>query len=234
MNALKTAVFGSGPRARGDNGTETFSNLNDLLPVRGSRREWSRSPRTLWLRPAIFPHDLRIAQTARSFQSIPIKMKSPTSVRKVTLMIATVRNTSLAESGLIATHHDLKHIIRQRPLQHLRLIPWRAHPHVTLLVHSQDHRHRLQMDRVDDCVGRCCQEAIETRCGPRIGLDIVPRSARRRQCGRDVCLCPNSHTYDQKSIRLSPFEQTGQIRSIPTPLLEAVTGWGGEMERYLR
>jgi hypothetical protein len=51
---------------------------------------------------------LRIAQTARSFQSIPIKMKSPTSVRKVTLMIATVRNTSLAESGLMIASHFAK------------------------------------------------------------------------------------------------------------------------------
>src|SRR5260370_19809143 len=34
-------------------------------------------------------------------QSIPIKMKSPTSVRKVTLMIATVRNTSLAERRIM-------------------------------------------------------------------------------------------------------------------------------------
>ena len=41
----------------------------------------------------------RCPDRARSFQSIPIKMKSPTSARKVTLMIATVRNTSLAEEG---------------------------------------------------------------------------------------------------------------------------------------
>ena len=40
---------------------------------------------------------LRVTQIARSFQSIPTKMKSPTSVRKVALMIATVRNTSLAK-----------------------------------------------------------------------------------------------------------------------------------------
>ena len=50
-------------------------------------------------------HRLRVPQTARSFQNIPIKMKNPTSVRKVTLMIATVRNTSLAERGCMnATH----------------------------------------------------------------------------------------------------------------------------------
>jgi hypothetical protein len=35
-------------------------------------------------------------------------MKSPTSVRKVTLMIATVRNTSLAESGLMIASHLAK------------------------------------------------------------------------------------------------------------------------------
>jgi hypothetical protein len=46
-----------------------------------------------------------VAQIARSFQSIPIKMKSPTSVRKVTLMIATVRNTSLAgRESMNASH----------------------------------------------------------------------------------------------------------------------------------
>src|SRR5258705_1387745 len=53
-------------------------------------------------------HRLRVAQIARSFQSIPIKMKSPTSVRKVTLMIATVRNTSLAERGFMNASHLAK------------------------------------------------------------------------------------------------------------------------------
>ena len=53
-------------------------------------------------------HRLRTAQIARSFQSIPIKMKSPTSVRKVTLMIATVRNTSLADRGFMNASHLAK------------------------------------------------------------------------------------------------------------------------------
>jgi hypothetical protein len=53
-------------------------------------------------------HRLRAAQIARSFQSIPIKMKSPTSVRKVTLMIATVRNTSLADTGFMNASHLAK------------------------------------------------------------------------------------------------------------------------------
>jgi hypothetical protein len=35
-------------------------------------------------------------------------MKSPTSVRKVALMIATVRNTSLAERGFINASHFAK------------------------------------------------------------------------------------------------------------------------------
>jgi hypothetical protein len=39
---------------------------------------------------------------ARSFQIIPIKMKRATSVRKVTLIMATVRNTSLADNGFMA------------------------------------------------------------------------------------------------------------------------------------
>ena len=51
---------------------------------------------------------LRVAQIACSFQNIPIKMKIPTSVRKVTLMIATVRNTSLAERGSMNASHLAK------------------------------------------------------------------------------------------------------------------------------
>ena len=46
-------------------------------------------------------------------------------------------------------------------------------------------------------------------------------------------LCPNSHTCDQKRIRLSSFEQTAQIHSAPTSLLEVVIGWGSVMERSL-
>jgi hypothetical protein len=53
-------------------------------------------------------HRLRVNRIARSFQNIPIKMKSPTSVRKVTLMIATVRNTSLAGRGFMNASHLAK------------------------------------------------------------------------------------------------------------------------------
>jgi hypothetical protein len=53
-------------------------------------------------------HRLRVAQSARAFQNIPIKTKIPTSVRKVTLMIATVRNTSLAERWFMNASHLAK------------------------------------------------------------------------------------------------------------------------------
>jgi hypothetical protein len=61
-------------------------------------------------------HQLRVAQIERSFQSIPIKMKTPTSVRKVTLMIATVRNTSLAERGFM----NASHLAKPRGVNHSR------------------------------------------------------------------------------------------------------------------
>lgn len=38
---------------------------------------------------------------------------------------------------------------------------------------------------------------------------------------------------EQKRSRLSPLGQTGQIRSAPTSLLEAVIGWGDDMEHFL-
>jgi hypothetical protein len=37
------------------------------------------------------------ARAPRSFQNIPIKMKKPISIRKVTLMMATIRNASPAD-----------------------------------------------------------------------------------------------------------------------------------------
>jgi hypothetical protein len=42
------------------------------------------------------------------FQIIPIKMKRATSVRKVTLIMATIRNTSLAERGFMNASHLAK------------------------------------------------------------------------------------------------------------------------------
>ena len=47
-------------------------------------------------------HRLRAAQSARFFQIIPIKMKRAISVRKATLMMATVRNTSVADRGFMS------------------------------------------------------------------------------------------------------------------------------------
>jgi hypothetical protein len=47
-------------------------------------------------------HRLRAAQSARFFQIIPITMKRAISVRKATLMMATVRNTSVADTGFMS------------------------------------------------------------------------------------------------------------------------------------
>jgi hypothetical protein len=49
--------------------------------------------------------DLRIgcaAQSARFFQIIPTKMKRAISVRKATVMMATVRNTSATDMGFMS------------------------------------------------------------------------------------------------------------------------------------
>ena len=45
-----------------------------------------------------------------------------------------------------AAHHQRDRVIRQRPLQRLGLIPWRAHPYVSFLVCQQDHRHGLRVE----------------------------------------------------------------------------------------
>jgi hypothetical protein len=38
--------------------------------------------------------------------------------------------------------------------------PRRAHPYIALLVGGQDHWHGLGMDRLDHCIGGCCQETV--------------------------------------------------------------------------
>ena len=61
---------------------------------------------------------------------------------------------------VLATRHDLQRIIRQWPLQRLRLFPRRAHPDIALFVRRQDHRHGLRMDRLDDCVRLAIKAAV--------------------------------------------------------------------------
>src|SRR6516165_12713769 len=61
---------------------------------------------------------------------------------------------------VLATHDDFERILREWPLQSLRLIPWRAHPDIVLLGGRQYHWHRLRMDRRDNRVRRRCQEPI--------------------------------------------------------------------------
>src|SRR5437763_14747031 len=69
------------------------------ISIEGHHGKWPVS--TIKLAESWTSHQLHVAQIERSFHSIPIKMKSPTSIRKVTLMIATVRNKSLAERGFM-------------------------------------------------------------------------------------------------------------------------------------
>ena len=70
-----------------------------------------------------------------------------------------------------AARDNLERVIRQRPLQRLRLVPRRAHPDVPLLVGRQDHRHGLGVDRLDHRVRRRRQEAVdEMRAGDRLRL----------------------------------------------------------------
>jgi hypothetical protein len=59
--------------------------------------------------------------------------------------------------------NDLERVIRQWPLQRLRLTPWRSHPNVPLFIGGQDHRHGLGMDGLHDGARRCGQEAVESR-----------------------------------------------------------------------
>ena len=83
---------------------------------------------------------------------------------------------------------DLERVIRQRPLQRPRLIPWRAHPDVALLVGRQDHRHGLGMDRLNDGVGRGRQETIDQmrarngfRLSASVSLEFGPDASERKQ-----------------------------------------------------
>jgi len=94
----KTVVLTDGKEAR----SRTFGWMNCTgfgfrsKVMEDGRSQPSSSRRT---RPS---HRLRTAQSARFFQIIPIKMNRAISVRKATLMIATVRNTSAADRGFMS------------------------------------------------------------------------------------------------------------------------------------
>jgi hypothetical protein len=88
------------------------------------------------------------------------------------------------------TRHDLERIIRQRPLQRLRLIPRRAQPHVAPLVGRQDRRHGLRVDWFNNCARGCRQEAINKmwtgyrlRFRTTVASELSPNSANA-QSGR--------------------------------------------------
>src|SRR5258708_15948733 len=79
-------------------------------------------------------------------------------------------------------------IVRQWPLQRLRLIPRRPHPYAAFLLCRQDHRHRLRMDWRDHCIRCRRQEAIDQmrprdrlRLGATVALELGPDASERRE-----------------------------------------------------
>jgi hypothetical protein len=62
---------------------------------------------------------------------------------------------------IFASPYNHQVSIRQRPLQRLRFIPWRSHPHVALFVGSQDHRRGFTMNRRNNTVRLSRQEYVE-------------------------------------------------------------------------
>ena len=90
-------------------------------------------------------------------------------------------------------------VIRQRPLRRLRPIPRCAHPNVPLLFGGEDHRHGFGMDRRDDSVRRCCQEAVDLmrprhRLGLRAAIPVERRPDARENEQRPVIVeCEPNH-----------------------------------------
>jgi hypothetical protein len=78
--------------------------------------------------------------------------------------------------------------MRQWPLQRFGLIPRRTHPDVAFFRRCQDHGHGLGMNRLDNCVRRRRQEAIDQvragdrlRLGAAITLEFSPDPAEGEQ-----------------------------------------------------
>ena len=86
---------------------------------------------------------------------------------------------------------DLQGVIRQRPLQRLRLVPRRAHPDVALFVRRQDHRHRLWVDWFDDCVRRGREKTIDI---------MRPRHRLRLRAAITVERRPDASEGEQRAI----------------------------------
>jgi hypothetical protein len=73
--------------------------------------------------------------------------------------------------------------IGQRPLQRPGFVRGRAHPYVALFGGREDRRHRLRMDRLDDGIRCCRQEAVDlmrSRYGLRSGPSITVRTRWRK------------------------------------------------------
>ena len=72
---------------------------------------------------------------------------------------------------VLAAGDDPDRIVRQRPLERLRLVPRSAHPDIAFLVGGQDHR--LGVNWFDDGF-RCRGQEAADEVRPGIGFDLVP------------------------------------------------------------
>jgi hypothetical protein len=124
-----------------------------------------RSNEATWRRPRYQP-DLRTGRlpTGLMEESLPVASRSPSRGCLIFL--------------IDAPRCDFQRIIRQRALQPLRLIPWRPHPNVALLIGRQDHWHCLGMNRRDHAVRLGCEKTVdEVRAGYRFrfGATVAPK-----------------------------------------------------------
>jgi hypothetical protein len=90
--------------------------------------------------------------------------------------------------------NDLQHVVRQWPLQHLRFIPRRAHPDVTLFFGRENYWHGLGVNGLHDRVRRGGQKAIDQMWSGdwfRLGAALTSKPARhppRRACPDTRCM----------------------------------------------
>jgi hypothetical protein len=162
-----------------------------------------------------------------------------------------------SSSPYLASCDNPQHIVWQRPLQRLGLLPW--HPDVAFFVCQQDHRHGLRMDRLDDGVWRRGKKAVDVvrtrdplRFGAAIALELGP-DAREAVRGRSSWIANQttsfffvsgfgSGAYSAKLLngtrqRLSGFSQPRQCGEEVLRILVTggppVRGGGGMTQRIV-
>jgi hypothetical protein len=115
-----------------------------------------------------------------------------------------------------ATHRDFQRVIWQWPLQRLCPIPRRASRRRVLHPWSGS-RHGLRVDRTTTAFGAVVRKAW-VRCGPRIGLDLVPPSPlysvqmpAKAKSGRGIAKLPRRANHNNEPV-IAP-QSTGRFRA---------------------